>query len=298
MMESAAFFALCGAFLLAFRDILGRFGVRGIDPIVGTAVSALLGLPVLVIISALAGDFGRPLPDRAWPLLSVALAGILRITAARTLLFASTQFIGAARGGTLGTTSTFFSIALGMIFLGESLTLSRGAGAALVIAGCVFMAQSRGGRGSPERPARYLEGTVLALMSALAFGASSVLVRPAVNAFASPNQANLYANAFAVIAFLPIAWGRLSRAKMKDWQPRTWVLLMLAGSAASLGVTFVYLALARAPVVFVAPLSQARPLFLVVLSWLFFQAHEAVNRRVAFGAAAIFAGTVLLIIYR
>jgi hypothetical protein len=34
------------------------------------------------------------------------------------------------------------------------------------------------------------------------------------------------------------------------------------------------------------------------LSWLFFQAHEGVNRRVAIGAAAIFVGTVLLIIYR
>jgi len=38
--------------------------VRGIDPIVGTAVSALLGLPVLVVVSAFAGDFGHPFPDR------------------------------------------------------------------------------------------------------------------------------------------------------------------------------------------------------------------------------------------
>lgn len=297
MMRSAAFFALCGAFMLAFRDILGRFGVRGIDPIVGTAVSALLGLPVLVVVSALAGDFGHPLPDQSWPLLNIALAGILRITAARTLLFASTQFVGAARGGTLATTSTFFSIVLGIVFLGERLTFSLGTGAALVIAGCVLIAQSRIEWVHPERSARYLKGTVFALMSALAFGISSVLVRPAVSAFASPNQANLYANTFAVLAFLPIAWGRLPRAKIKDWRPQTWGLLMLAGSAASLGVTFVYLALARAPVVFVAPVSQARSLFLVVLSWLFFQTHEGVNRRVAIGAAVIFVGTVLLIIY-
>jgi len=184
------------------------------------------------------------------------------------------------------------------VFLGERLTYSLAVGAALVIAGCVFTAQSRTERANPEGFARHLEGTGLALASALAFGASSVLVRPVVNAFASPNQANLYANAFAVLAFLPITWGRLSRAKMKDWRPQTWGLLMLAGSTASLGVTFVYLALARAPVVFVAPLSQARPLFLVLLSWLFFQTHEGVNRRVAVGAAAIFVGTMLLIIYR
>jgi len=41
MVETAALFALCAAFLLALRDIFGRFGVRGVDPIVGAAVSAL-----------------------------------------------------------------------------------------------------------------------------------------------------------------------------------------------------------------------------------------------------------------
>ncbi|MEK6708953.1 MAG: EamA family transporter, partial [Nitrospinota bacterium] len=113
MIEPAALFAICAAFFLALRDIFGRFGVRGVDPIVGSAASALAGLPILLVISLAAGDFAQPWPKRAWTLWSIALAGILRITAARTLLFAATQHIGAARAGTLGTTSTFFAMALG-----------------------------------------------------------------------------------------------------------------------------------------------------------------------------------------
>ncbi|MBI3126084.1 MAG: DMT family transporter [Candidatus Tectomicrobia bacterium] len=299
MIETAALFALCAAFLLALRDIFGRFGVRGLDPIVGTAVSAVAGLPVLLAISLALGDFARPWPARSWTMASIALAGILRITAARTLLFAASQHIGAARAGTLGTTSAFFSMALGIAFLDERLTLMIAAGAALVIGGSVLMARSRPGGASPQAEGlSYLKGVALALLSALVFGTSSVLVRPAVNDFASPNLANLYANLFAALCFLPFCWGRLGATRMGEWSLGAWAYLIAAGSAASLGVTFMYLALARAPVVFVTPISQSRPFFLVLVSWLFLQAHESVNRRVAWGAAAIVVGTGVLILSR
>lgn len=298
MIDSAALFALCAALLLALRDIFGRFGVRGVDPIVGTAVSALVGLPVLGLVSLLNGDFAHPWPSWPWALLSIALAGVTRITAARTLLFAATQHIGAARAGTLGTTSAFFSMTLGMIFLAERLTPGLAAGAALVIGGSVLMARSRSGGPGPQAAGSYPRGVALALLSALVFGASAVFARPAVNDFASANLANLYANAFAVLCFAPFCWKRLGTARVTEWPLRSWGYLVLAGSAASLGVTFMYLALARAPVVFVAPIAQSRPFFLVLVSWLFLQAHESVNRRVAFGAAAIVAGTGVLILYR
>ncbi|OGL59648.1 MAG: hypothetical protein A3J27_15120 [Candidatus Tectomicrobia bacterium RIFCSPLOWO2_12_FULL_69_37] len=296
MIDPAALFALCAALLLALRDIFGRFGVRGIDPIVGTAVSALVGLPVLAFVSFLNGDFAHPWPGRPWALASIALAGVTRITAARTLLFAATQHIGATRAGTLGTTSAFFSMALGMIFLAERLTLGLAGGAALVIGGSVLMARSR--PGGAQAAGSYLKGVTLALLSALVFGASAVFARPAVNDFASPNLANLYANLFAVLCFLPFCWRRLGAARVTEWPLQAWGYLVLAGSAASLGVTFMYLALARAPVVFVAPIAQSRPFFLVLVSWLFLQAHESVNRRAALGAAAIVAGTGVLILGR
>ncbi|MEE9274253.1 MAG: EamA family transporter [bacterium] len=296
MIEPAALFALCAALLLALRDIFGRIGLRGVDPILGTGASALLGLPVLALVSALAGDFQHPWPGLGRPLLLIAVSGTLRITAARTLLFAATQYVGSARAGTLAATSTFFAIFLGVSFLGERLTLPLGAGAALVVCGYVLLVQRRAGPKGAEPPAGHLLGIGLALLSALAFGASSALVRPAVGGFASPNQANLYANAFAVAAYLPFVWWRMRRGEgVSGWSGRTWGVLALAGSVAALGVTFLYLALARAPVVFAVPIVQSRPLFVVAISWAFFQTEERVTWRVAAGAAVIVAGTALLI---
>ena len=77
-MQVAVFFALGGAILLALRDIFGRLAMRGIDPVLGTAATALVGQVLLAVISAVNGDFTQPWPAWGLPLLNIALAGILR----------------------------------------------------------------------------------------------------------------------------------------------------------------------------------------------------------------------------
>ena len=64
---------------------------------------------------------------------------------------------------------------------------------------------------------------------------------------------------------------------------------------AAVGTIGHYAALLYAPVVFVQPILQTRPLFVVVIAWAFFQVYESVNWWVAVGAGLIVAGTVLLI---
>ena len=91
-MQVAVFFALGGAILLALRDIFGRLAMRGIDPVLGTAATALVGQVLLAVISAVNGDFTQPWPAWGLPLLNIALAGILRITiAAAALPFGRTR---------------------------------------------------------------------------------------------------------------------------------------------------------------------------------------------------------------
>ena len=57
-------------------------------------------------------------------------------------------------------------------------------------------------------------------------------------------------------------------------------------------------ALARAPVVFSITIVQSRPLFVILIAWLFFQAQEKIKSRMVLGAAPIFIGTVILIFIR
>lgn len=298
MLEPAAIYALLSAVLLALRDIFGRLAVRGIDPISGSACTAVVGLPVLWAVSAWRGDFADPPPELGWPLLFIAVAGILRVTLARTMLFAATQHIGAARTSVIVATNLIFAVLLGVALLGERLTPAIGLGTALVFSGYVFISRShpdrRGGGG--KSPRSLYVGLGLALGCALAFGAAAVLVRPAVVFFTSANEANLYSNIFAVLLFLPLLSRRGAMDGIKRWTMSHWGFLVLAGLSASLGVTFLYLALAHAPVVYAFPIAQSRPLFAIGASWAFLQSDEKVNRRVVAGGLAIFLGTASLIL--
>jgi drug/metabolite transporter (DMT)-like permease len=295
-MQVAVYFALSGAILLALRDIFGRLAMRGIDPVLGTAATALVGQVVLAVISAANGDFTQPWPGWGLPLLNIAFAGVLRITVARTLLFTAIKHAGAARASSLAATNVFFAILLGRLFLDEILTLPRISGAIFIVAGCVLIARSHTKAMPPESVRNYIKGVSLALTSALAFGSSSVFARPAINIFASPILANFYANAFALLSYLPLLRGRPLRSGLDTWSGLTWVLIAFVGFVVSAGTTCAYFALANAPVVFVQPISQSRPLFVVTISWLFFQFHEQINWRVVTGAACIVGGTVLLIL--
>lgn len=296
-METAVLFAIGASLFLAGRDITGRLGMREADPVTGAAVSAFVGLPVLALVSFFLGDFSEPWPDMGWPVLYIALAGILRITVARTLLFAGMKHIGAARAGSLATANIFFAIIFSVLFLDERLTAAVGFGTLLIVAGCLLLGRSRAEQVAGSVRAS-LWGITLALLSALAFGLSVVLSRPGIQAFASPNQANLFANVVGFLTYLPLFWGRSPAGEMGRWSASTWGWMVAAGGAASIGVTLFYFALAREEVVFIAPIVQIRPIFVVLLSWLLLQQYERVNWRVAAGAGVIAAGAVLLIAAR
>ncbi len=249
MKEFVVAVSLTSALLLALRDIFGRMAMRGVDPVVGTGATAFLGLPVLVAVSLFRGDFTSSPFVYGWPLGAIALAGILRIVLARTFLFAAMKRIGSARASSLGSTNTFFAILLGIFFLGEELTLLSGGGAVLVILGCVLLTRSRGGDVSGGAIKDFVLGVGLALLSGLSFGMATAMAKTVVVGFASPNYANLYANAIAALVYSPLLKGRGARTEIRRWSPRTWGLLFLAGSCASMGVTFTYLALANAPLI-------------------------------------------------
>ena len=293
-MDGAIGLGLAGAFFLALRDIFGRPALRGIDPIWGTAATAAAGEVVLALFCVANGDFRDPWPG--WGNLGpIAVAGILRITLARTILFAGIKHIGAARASSLAAANVFFAMCLAMVFLGETLTGIVFVASAAIAAGCVFITRSHPDSAEREGRRRVILGTVLSLGSAAAFGASSVFVRPVIHGFTSPVLASFYANTFAILTFLPYGLARPLTGEARRWSRQTAGLLALSGLAAAVGTIGNYAALKYAPVLFVQPLLQTRPFFVVIMSRLFFQAHEQVNWKVALGATLVMGGTVLLI---
>lgn len=294
-MEIAIVFALGTALFLALRDIFARLGMQGIDPVLGTAATAFTGLAVLACAAFVNGDFESTWPGWNQALLTIGLAGILRITVGRTTLFTAIKHIGAARSSSLGATNVFFAMFLGVFFLGEILHGVVVIGAILIVSGCVLVARSRAQNTAQQSWQDYTVGMAFALGSALAMATSAVLARSVMHDFSSPVGANFYASAIALVSYLPLIWSRKPRM-MFTWSRRTWIFLWLIGLVSAAGTTSGYFALKYAPVVVVQPISQARPLFVLLISWVFLQAYEEVNWKVTVGALAIVCGTGLLIL--
>ncbi len=294
-MDHAIVFALGTAFFLALRDVFGRMAMRGVDPLLGTAATAFTGLVVLAAAAFLNGDFQGAWPGWGRPLLLIGLAGILRITVGRTTLFTAIQYIGAARSSSFSATNVFFAMFLGVLFLGEALTLPLAGGAVLVVGGCVLVAMSRVPAAVAGTWRGHAAGMSLALGSALAMALSAALTRLVVHEFSSPLGANFYASAIALPSFLPALWNRPVQG-VAAWSARTWTHIWLVGLVSAVGTTLGYFALQYAPVVVVQPIAQTRPLFVLLVSRVFLQAYESVNRKVAVGALAIVLGAVWLIV--
>lgn len=293
-MDIAIVYALGTAFFLALRDIFGRMATHDIDPVLGTAATAFTGLVVLTVAALLNGDLHAGFPGWGWPLFMIGLAGILRITVGRTTLFTAIKYIGAARSSSFSATNVFFAMFLGVFFLQESLTWLLTAGAVLVVGGCVLVAMSRV-QGTAQTWTLYVAGMGFALGSALAMAVSASLTRVVVHEFSSPLGANFYASLIALPSFLPAMSNRPLRS-VADWTGRHWRYIWLVGLVSAIGTTCGYFALKHAPVVVVQPIAQSRPLFVLLVSWVFLQAHESINWKVAVGALAIVFGTALLIV--
>ncbi len=294
-MDVAIVYALGTAFFLALRDIFGRMALRDIDPVLGTAATAFTGLVVLTCAAFLNADLQAGWPGWGRPLFMIGLAGILRITVGRTTLFTAIRYIGAARGSSFSATNVFFAMFLGVFFLEEDLTVTLAAAAVLVVGGCVLVAMSRAQGVATETWTRYAAGMALALSSALAMALSAALTRLVVHEFSSPLGANFYASAIALPSFLPAIWNRPLRS-VADWPARSWSYVWLVGLVSAIGTTCGYFALRYAPVVVVQPIAQSRPLFVLLVSWIFPQAHESINWKVTAGALTVVLGTALLIL--
>ncbi|MEM9460032.1 MAG: EamA family transporter [Myxococcota bacterium] len=295
-MLDAVFLALAAAFVIAWRDPLGRLVVDSIDPVVGSALTAVLGLPILAALSLLQGDAAGPWPSWSASVLVIGVAGVLRIALARALLFAAIERIGSARASSLSSTSVLFALLLGPVALEERLSARLVAGAVLIVFGSITIARSRTTLTRDMEAGAYARGIFLSVTAAALFAGSAVLARAVIDDFASPVQANLYANAVAVVVCGPTLLRRSTRERLTRLPRRVWGLTLSIAGIMAIGTSLTYLALAAGPVVLVQPITQSRPLFVLVIAGLLFRERERLNARVVRGGLAIVAGAALLMI--
>lgn len=149
--------------------------------------------------------------------------------------------------------------------------------------------------GDEQMKKEILIGTLIALLSALAYAVTSVLVRqkvtqtpPLVGAAISVLSGTIVLGAMAAVRREP----GLARKKRGIWY------FLLAGTLMGLGVATSFVSLSLAPVVMVVPVQSIYPLFTLIFSRLFLGHLERITGQVVLGTILLVVGIVLIAIGR
>ncbi|MPZ51004.1 MAG: EamA family transporter [Dehalococcoidia bacterium] len=143
-----------------------------------------------------------------------------------------------------------------------------------------------------EARRRAILGVIFGFSAALAYGVSQVLARHTVSDIAPPLVGSCLALFWGTLGCALMA-SRTRGAPIQDF--RRGVFLFAAGGIFSaMGVTGLFIALERAPVVIVSPISSTNPLFTLVLAAIFLRDVEQLSPRVVIGAMLVVAGVVVL----
>jgi drug/metabolite transporter, DME family len=146
---------------------------------------------------------------------------------------------------------------------------------------------------SPPRAAGFpLRGYVFAFSAAIAYAASAVVAREGVQELEAPLVGTTIALIFATLGFIPLAWRSLSTPVTDFW--RGALFFAGAGIFSATGVASLFLAIERAEVVVVSPISSTHPLFTLLLAAILLRDLERITWRILAGGVLVFAGIVLI----
>lgn len=300
--------SLLSAVTFAYANASVRRGVLTGTVLQAVAISLPVALPLFVVAMLLTGGF-QVLADFSWTSLTLlVLAGIIHFAWARYCNYRATKAMGANLVAPVQQYSLVITLILAVVWLGEVLTPLRMIGIALVVIGPVLTL------GTDKKTAvvaialpepinavqpfdpNFTEGYFYALLSAVGFGVSPILIGMAFEykgiAIGIAGGFVSYAAATVAIALpllVPAQWRSL---KAVDGESAKW--FVISGIAVCFSQMFRYMAIAVAPVSVVTPIQRLSLVFRIYFGLLINPYHEVFGGRIIWGTVISLVGAVAL----
>mgnify|MGYP000038301110 CR=1 FL=1 len=132
-------FALVGMLFWGLAPVLGKLGLTKVSPALGLTIRSFtvsLFLLGWLLMSGKAGELSR-VDARTWAF--VAAEGVLASLLGHLAYYYALKFGEASRVTPVMAAFPLVTVALGIIFLGEKLTLAKIGGAAMVVVGVLLI---------------------------------------------------------------------------------------------------------------------------------------------------------------
>jgi drug/metabolite transporter (DMT)-like permease len=268
-LSDAALGALCAtgsALTWALINLLVRSLSPAFNSVALNALRSTVGSVLIVAWIAAMDGLGGLTDMSARAVWLLAISVVLAVGVGDTIFFESVKWLGLVRAMTMSMVYPLFAALLAALLLGEAPTMQVSVGGLLTLAGLILTVRAKGA----EVPAhgRFWLGLAAALVAALAWAVSVILLKPALEEVdAVRSQAIRLPLAAAMLWATPWAW-RVRRPLREQGRAGLWRLGALGALSAASSILFVA-GVRHAGVAVATVLSSTAPIFALPLGFFF-----------------------------
>ncbi len=283
-------FAFGSAFFAGVTALLAKCGIRKTDSTAATAIRTVVVLLFSWVMVLLAGSWGDIVSIRGWTWLFLILSG-LATGASWLCYFRALQLGDINKVVPIDKSSIVLTLLLAFILLGESVSLTKGLGVALIGAGTLLMIEKKDA--APPRAGKGIGWFWYALGSAVFASLTSILGKAGISGVESNLGTAIRTGVVLLMAWLMVLIeGKLP--KLRGIPRRELMFICLSGLATGGSWLCYYRALQEGPASVVVPIDKLS--ILVTVAFSYFVLHERLTKKAAAGLFAVVLGTLVMLI--
>ena len=281
-------YAFGSALFAGLTAVLAKCAIRKTDSTIATAIRTIIVLLFSWVMVFLVGSQAQISQIGGRTLLFLILSGLA--TGVSWLCYFKALQVGSINKVVpVDKSSTVLTILLAVIFLHESLTLTKGVGIVLIAVGTYLMIEKKQSADEEKKGSAWL---LYAAGSAVFASLTSILGKIGISGIESNLGTAIRTGVVLVMSWMMVfVTGK--RGKLREIPKNELCFLCLSGFAAGGSWLCYYKALQDGPVSVVAPIDKLSILVTILFSRLVF--HEKLTKKAGLGLAILVGGTLLML---
>jgi drug/metabolite transporter (DMT)-like permease len=293
--EAGDLVALAAALGWAGTTVMARYISRAIPAVWYNAFRIAIASAVMLAAAPWTlgnADLSRVSAGALGMLIISVLTGF---TVGDTAFFESMRRIGVARAAPIAGCHPLVTALLAVAFLGEPITLALLLGVMVIGIGVWLITTDKAANAAPTRGARnsMLIGVILALVAAVSWASSTVLVRPALHEMDALTASTIRLPFATLVLLLAASRLRKLDGRRLVLKPGTVCWLIVAGLMTVVSATLFLWSVDLAGAARTAALSSASPIFSATIAVLLL--GEQMTARLALGMSVSLAGVLAIV---
>ena len=283
-------YAVGSSFFAGITAILVKIGVEDTDSHLLTALRTIVVLIFSWIMVFVVGSQGTISEVSPKTLLFLCASGITT-GASWICYFHALQIGDVNKVVPIDKSSVVLTILLGVLFLGEPMSVSKGICVILIAAGTYLMIEKK--QGTEEGKKKSKSAILYALLAAVFASLTALLSKIGIVGIESNLGTAIRTIIVLIMAWLIVLAGGKQK-QIRDVSRKSWTFIILSGIATGLSWLCYYRALQDGPISVVLPIDKLSILISIAFAYIIFK--ERLTRRSGLGLAMIVAGTLGMVV--